>query len=333
MSSYRIHSAAPGPARKTACRLLAILVFLFTSSPGQAAVALYQAIVPLHGATEADRNAAFGDALKVAAVRATGRREAAVAPRIVKAAEDPSRFVQQYSTTSDRQLKVGFDGRAMEQLLEQSGLPLWPSERPTTTIYVFGTAAGAAGAPNRSDRGALESGAQLRGVPIAWSPEVIDAATARARAASQSATEAMLVGVANGAGFDWTFGHAGQVARTQGSPGDGIDLAADALAARYATAATRGTSVVAVRIGNVRDVRAYAGLTKYLQELSLVRSLTADEFAGDTVSVRVGLRGDLELLRRIVALDADKRLHAAGTATATQSVTLAGPLPDFVWQP
>ena len=91
----------------------------------------------MKGATEADRAAAFGDALKVAAVRASGRSAAASAARVVAAAADPMKYVQQYSTTADRMLKVGFDARAMEQLLLQAGLPLWPAERPVTTVYLF----------------------------------------------------------------------------------------------------------------------------------------------------------------------------------------------------
>jgi hypothetical protein len=61
--------------------------------------------------------------------------------------------VQQYATTTDRMLKVGFDGRAIERLLQQAGLPLWPAERPATTILLFlPTFAGAARAVTAADR-------------------------------------------------------------------------------------------------------------------------------------------------------------------------------------
>ena len=77
------------------------------------------------------------------------------------------------------------------------------------------------------------------------------------------------------------------------------------------------------------DVRAYAALTTYLQGLSLVRSLAVDEFAGDTVQLRVGLRGDLGLLRRIVALDAEHLAAADSPGTMTTGTTA----PDFIWRP
>ncbi len=53
-------------------------------------------------------------------------------------------------------------------------------------------------------------------------------------------TRAVLVGVASGAGYEWTFGHAGQVSRTEGPLAEGVNFAADTLASRYAPASTRG---------------------------------------------------------------------------------------------
>jgi uncharacterized protein len=312
--------------------LLATFAICLLHPPVHADIALYEAMVPLQGATEADRTAGFGAALRVAVVRASGRREAAAEPRVAAAAADPARYVQQYSTTADRMLKVGFDSRALEQLLQQANLPLWPAERPATTVYLFlpGIAGGAraVGAGERPpERVALERAAQGRGVPLAWPAEQIDAATARERSASTAASHAILVGMAGPGRFEWTFGHAGQTARGQGGLTDGVDLAADTLADRYAPTSTRGATSVKVRVGGIDNVRSYAALTGYLQELSLVRGLEVDELAGDTVQLRLELRGDVELLRRIVALDSThlQAVPSGGTAP--------GDAPDFIWQP
>jgi hypothetical protein len=292
-------------------------------------VALYQAAVPLRGSGEAERAAAFGEALKVAAVRASGRREAGQAPAIAAAAADAQRYVQQYSTTADRMLKVGFDGQAMEQLLLRAGLPLWPAERPSTLVLLF-TPAVAGGAravtaaerpPERTD---LERAAQLRGLPLAWPVETVDPSAARTRVAAAGSTAAVLVGGADGSG--WTFGHAGQTARAQGGPAAGADLAADTLAARYAPGSTRGVSTFSVRIGGLDAVGQYAALTRYLEGLSLVRSVSPGELAGGTVLFDLAVRGDLELLRRVFALDG--RLAAAPRTEAGSPDD-----PDFIWQP
>lgn len=329
MTSKRINVGFTAPARGYACGLLATLVLLgMPWQAGRADVALYQAIVPLKGTTEADRNAAFGEALKTAAVRASGRPEAASAPRVVSAAAEPNSYVQQYSTTTDRLLKVGFDARAMEQLLQQAGLPLWPAERPATTVLLFapsiaGGARAVLATEHPPERVALERAAQSRGVPLAWPAESVDTSAARARLSSPGP---VLAGIGSGGGYDWSFAHAGQSASARGGPAAGADLAADTLAARYAPASTRNLNTLAVRIGGLEDVRTYAALTAYLDGLSLVRTVTVRELAGDTVLFELAVRGDLELLRRIFALDS--RLVAA-----PRSEPAAATAPDFLWRP
>ena len=331
MIDHRTNVVTEGPTRNFARGLLCLLLSASPFAWGD--VALYQASVPLKSTAEADRAAAFGEALKIAAVRASGRRDAGEAAAIAAAAADPTRYVQQYSTTTDRMLKVGFDGRALEQLLQQAGLPLWPSERPTTTVLLFvpaiaGGARAVTAAERPPERLEVERAAQVRGVPVTWPADTVDAGTARARATSAGLAGAVLLGAARAGGYDWTFGHAGQSARGQGGPASGLDLAADTLAARYAPGSTRELSTLSVRIGGLEGVRAYAALTTYLDGLSLVRGVSLRELSGSTVLLDLSLRGDLELLRRIFALDG--RLTPA---PRTEPATNRQEAPDFVWQP
>jgi hypothetical protein len=329
MMAHRTHVATAGPARKFAC---GALIWLALTGPlAWADVVLYQATVPLAGTAEADRVAAFGEALKVAAVRASGRSDAGAAPAIAGAAAAPANYVQQYATTTDRMLKVGFDGRAMERLLQQAGLPLWPAERPSTTILLFlpavaGAARAVTAAERPPERTEIERAAASRGVPLAWPTETVDVAAARARAAAAGTKGAILVGAPAGTGYDWTFGHAGQSARGQGGVAAGLGLAADTLASRYAPGSTRSLQPVPVRVGGLDDVRNYAALTRYLESLSLVRAVSLRALSGSTAQFDLEVRGDLELLRRIVALDG--RL-----APAPRSESPAAEALDFVWQP
>jgi hypothetical protein len=279
---------------------LAAAVLAWTPVAG-ADVPLYEATVPLEGTTEADRAAGMVEALRAVAVKASGRREAAGDPVIATA--KPANYVQRYSTTSDRMLKVGFDGRATERLLQQAGLPLWPAERPVTVVD----------APVGDE---AEATARWRGLPISWS--AVDAA-------APAAARAVLKGVPSGAGFEWTFTHGGQTVQGGGSPADGINLAADALAARYAPPSTRSTSSVTLRVGGMDGLRSYSGLLAYLESLSLVRDVDVVALDRDVLSVRLDVRGDRDLLARIVALDG--RLQpVAGTGTEDAPV-------DFVYQP
>jgi uncharacterized protein len=323
MTSKRILTATGAARRRVWAALVASCLAL--GAPGVAAVAAggtYQATVPLAGATEADRAAAFADALKVAAVRASGRPEAASAPRVVAAAADPRSYIQQYSTTAERMLRVGFDARSFEQLLQQAGLPLWPAERPATTVLMIlpGTGRAITAGERPPERLELERAADARGVPLAWPGGVVDPAEARDRVAAGGTTLLALPGTSGG--WDWTFAHAGEVAGAQGSATAGAGLAADRLAARYATPATRSLNEVSIVVSGVQGVRDYAALVQYLEGLSLVRSVEVRELSGDTLRLQLGVRGDLDLLRRIFTLDGRMRSAASETAGA----------PDFDWQ-
>jgi hypothetical protein len=315
-----------------AARLALAALWLLPALAG-ADVALYQAAVPLHGLTEADRAVGFGDALRIAAVRASGRRDAATNPVVASAASDPSRYVQQYSTTSDQMLKVGFDGRGVEQLLQQAGLPLWPAERPVTLVQLFvpsvaGGARAVLASEHPTERDQIERAAQARGLPIAWPQQTVDLAQARARVSSPgAANQAVLLGVVAGGPGDWSFGHADLRNQGQGGPQAGVDLAADALASRYAPASTQGLNTVPVCVGGVSDVQSYAGLLEYLQTLSLVRAVAVEELSGSNACLKLSVRGDLDLLRRIAAFDARLQPGTKGSGTPGSEGT------DFTWQP
>jgi len=283
---------------------LALIAALLWSACALAQVRLYEVSVPLQGTTEADRAAAMAVALKAVAVRASGRREAADDPAISGAS--PAKYLQRYSATADGKLKVGFDAGAVEQLLQQAGLPLWPAERPLTLVSAPVT-----------DRAAVEAAAEWRGLPIAWSAGDASAASASARAT--------LTGVPSGTEFAWTFSHDGRTVEARGSAQAGIHLAADTLAARYAPASTRSSSSLSLRIGGMDDLADYAGLLEYLRSLSLVRDVEVESLDGAVVRLRMVVRGDRELLGRIAALDGRLQPVAAAGAAAQPDV-------DFVYQ-
>jgi uncharacterized protein len=322
-----------------ALRVLVCLMLLVQPWRAGAEVAVYQAVVPLAGNAAADRSAAFGDALRTAAVRASGQRDAGSNPVIAAAAADPSGYVQQYSTTTDRMLKVGFDAVAMDRLLQQARLPFWPLERPVTVVLlVVPSVAGGQRAvlaservPERAD---IERAALARGLPITWPQQAVGAEQVRAvLAGSQGSVapgvlggRAVLAGIGTGGPITWAFAEGGRSTRADGGLQDGVDLAADSLAERYAPPSSRGSSTVSVRVGGIEDVRAYAGLVDYLESLSLVRAVDVAGLADRVVSLDVTLRGDLESLRRVAALDS----HLTPVAAAESGGAAA---PDFDYVP
>jgi len=275
-------------------RLLAAALVLGAVLPGTGAhaaeVALYEVKVPLDGTSEAERAAALAEALRAVAVRVSGRREASQNATVTAA--DPARHVQRYASGSDRTLTVGFDGASVDRLLQQAGLTYWAAERPLTLVDVAA-----------ADRAAAIDAAQWRGLPIAW----------QAGAAAIGPAQAVLKGAPNGPQFDWSFSHAGETVQARGSLADGIHLAADTLAARYAPPSSRGNSILVLRVAGIDDVRLYAGVLAYVESLSVVRGVVVEALEGDVLRLRVGVRGDRDLFGRIAALEA-KLQPAAGSA-------------------
>jgi hypothetical protein len=293
--------------RAAALLAAALACVVATQASGAAAreLRLYEVKVPLAGTAEADRAAGFAEALRLLAVRVSGRREAAASPTI--AAADPAQYVQRYSTGVDRRLTVGFERRSVDRLLEQAGLPFWPAERPLTRIEAPG-----------ADPNEAQGAAERRGLPIEWGDS-----GASGRPAGPG--RALLVGTPSGTAYDWSFTHAGQSASIHGSLADGIDLAADTLAARYAPPSTRAESSFVLRVGGIADLGAYAGALDYLDTLSLVRGVAVEALEGDVLRLRVTARGDRELLARIAALDGRLGQPAADGA--------AGPAIDLQYAP
>jgi hypothetical protein len=273
-----------------------VLLALLTGALGvwprdAAAVAypVYEVSVPLDGTAAEDRAAAFSEALRTVAVRATGRVDAASSRAVASA--DPTRYVQRYSTTAEKTLRVGFDPDAVAGLLAAAGLPVWPQERPIIRVSAAGV-----------DRAEIERAAEWRGLPIEWGSPL---AVAGADAGSPGI--AWLAGAANGGQTRWTFTYEGQSVAAAGGAAQGIDLAADALAEMYAPASTRSVNVVQLDVHGLNGITDYAGLISYLQTLSPVHDLEVEALAGDSVRLRVSVRGDVRLLARLFALDSRLR--------------------------
>jgi hypothetical protein len=310
------------PVRKDvpAFAALALVVALAAPVAARADVSIYQSVVPM----TAGKDAAFAEALRTTAVRASGRGDAGANKVIAAAAENPGRYVQEYSTTPDRYLKVGFDAQAIDRLLQQAGLPVWPLERPVTQVLLVAPSAGGGSraivAGDRvPEKAEVEKAAEARGLPVGWPRGTVPAAGVRsaiagggAEASAGAGLRPVLAGVAQEGSFSWRFTEGGKSVTAVGSVADGVNLAADNLAARYAPPSTRTMSLVPVRVGGVADVRAYAGLIEYLKSLSLVRGIQVAEMSEGVVSLQLALRGDLELLKRIAALDERLRAGPAG---------------------
>ncbi len=108
---------------------------------------IYRAIGSVKSQADTERNAAasiyFGEVI----VRASGRREALMNPIIQAAIPKASSYLFSFSYTGNKteiiegkpQQRIGiqldYSAQAINQLLKQAQLPLWPTQRPTVLIW------------------------------------------------------------------------------------------------------------------------------------------------------------------------------------------------------
>ena len=278
---------------------------------------IYDATVPLEGWSEQDRQASFADALGIVAVRVSGQSGAA-GNDVVQSA-NAAKYVQRYSRTGDRLLRVGFDPASVNRLLRAAGLPIWPAERPRTLVLLSAPSAAIGEQAMRNGdastvREELEQAAELRGIPLVWPRSGVEVAAVRGRLLSgdrveldallaNSGAQGVLAGMGSDGRIDWIFADAGGTRRATGPAATGANLAADAYADVYAPRSTRVLSSISITVAGVEDLYGYAALMDYLESLSLVQSVQVQGMDRDVARLMVTLQGDADLLRRIARLD------------------------------
>lgn len=315
--------------KSTSVKVLAC-AWLLTCVAGLAGAAavqvpdLYITTVTVTDRGEGAQQSAFVQALGDVAVRVSGDRNAAA--RLGSAVGNARRYVQRFGYLAQDRLQVGFDPRAVDEMLANAGLPIWGRERPTTLVWLqaedgTGVKRTVDGTTPGPERDALVRAAELRGVPLTWPTQssvqanALESLLARQPAAAELDAErerlgvdALLIGYATrtAAGAEptvrWQFLFDGQSRDASGGLDAGINLAADSFAQMFA-AASGSMSDLVVEVVGVADLSAYAQTLNYLEGLTLVRSVGVTEVRGDTVQFRVVSRGDADTLRRALSLD------------------------------
>ncbi len=307
------------------------LAALAAGAPGLALTRtdIYQATVPIADRSEAAHTEAFQAAMRTVLTRVTGRRGAEGDPALAALVSNARRYVQQYRGAANGGLLVSFDGAAIERWLEQSGQPVWGSERPVTVVWL--TVPGGPGggtvvsAEDPSDlKSALDAEAGARGIPLRWPSTAelqrdhLDFAAVSAAAPATLADlgrrlggDGILIGRADGgtagAAVRWTFLYEERTADFAGTL-EGVDRAADAYAALFAASGT--VAPVEIEIGGIADLRDYAGVERYLGSLTVVSQVAVVELNGDSARFRLATRGGPAALER--ALSSSVRLQPVG---------------------
>lgn len=329
-------------------RFLLALFFILgalAATAGQE-VQVYRAEALVTSQAAAERNKAARTSLAEVIVRVSGNGAALEHPNVRQALTRAQTYVYEYSYAStDQQIEV--DGRlvpatrvifqfapqAIEQLLRDSGLSLWPANRPTLLVWAaFRDQEGVIHRiPEEDVRQALHQQADLRGVPLLmpahdfedhlalptddlWSgdTETIKIASERYR------PDAILIGRYTQSDQTWSanwelvHGSGHEIFSTQGAHApelfmQALNASADYFARLYSVApGTHESGAVVMRIDNVRDFANYKNVERYLQELAVVSHVELLVTESQRILVRLQLAGDLPLL--LTTLELGKKL-------------------------
>ena len=158
-SARRRPRLAPGIA---ALVLLAAVIGAASSLPVATAAQQVRAgevTVPL-----TDPTAAFPEAMRVALVRITGRRDADQDPALAPLVADARRFVQIFRPVAGGGgTQVTLDAGAIERAVAAAGRSIWPRERPVALVVIVQPPPGADAAAVRRS---IEDTATQRGLPV-----------------------------------------------------------------------------------------------------------------------------------------------------------------------
>lgn len=309
--------------------LLAAFAIVLIATPALAVTVpdLYEVTTPVGD----NRDSAFVDALKIVAVRVSGRRDAG--SRLSGGTANPRQYVQRFGTTADNQLQVGFDATAVDRLLNDVGLPVWGRERPATLVLLTveapdGSARWIDSRTATAERESVARVARQRGLPLIWPESDAGLAGGSApadllRVAASYNANAALYGRARADGSGgysvrWTLVSPDGASDVSGSLDEGVHLAADTFSKVYAATGSSLDSVV-VEVAGIANLNDYAGTLNYLEAMTLVRGVALENVSGDTMRFKLAVRGDVATLRRALALD-NRLVPNTGGAGAVEGV-------------
>jgi hypothetical protein len=227
---------------------------------------------------------------------------------------------------------VHFDPQLVNDLLRDTGAPLWTANRPPVLLWlVVEDAQGRHRVTPESNPALLDAVAEhleRRGVPsIVPLHDLQDTValsvhdlwqldeTAIARASGRYGVANVLVGRVTALPedrwmSDWLYlvdddsiaaSFYGEEMPTFGAPA--IDLVADHMAARYAVATEGGGASVLVRVDALSGYLDYRQVLQYFESIELIDAAWPAYVEGDSVVFRLSAQAEAEQLHRIIALN------------------------------
>lgn len=151
-------------------------------------VDIYRAQALVKSQAEAERNAAARATFGEVMVRVSGRRNALENPVIRAAMANAQNYLFGFSYKSSTEklvengrnftalaLQLDYEPLAIEQLLREAQLPLWPAQRPKLLVWlVFKDQSGLHLVPELADMAAINAHAAYRGLPLTFPKQDVE---------------------------------------------------------------------------------------------------------------------------------------------------------------
>ncbi|HEY4128829.1 MAG TPA: DUF2066 domain-containing protein [Gammaproteobacteria bacterium] len=324
---------------------------------------LYEARVPVTDQSSPQRNSALQQAFDAVLVRVTGDRAAGGA--LAASLGNPSQYMQQYryeqapvdpanpTAAPGLMLWVRFDAGVVDKGLRAAHAPVWGKERPRTLVWLALPDHILSATESSPLMQALFVAAEQRGIVLVFpAMDATDKAAVSAaditgfnaarltQASSRYHADEVLVGaVAPAEGqfaARWQWLLPDQPVNWQTPAGDqsvvsvdGLEVAADKFAARYAVAPdATDQDGVALQVDGIDSLDAYAKVLAYLGTLTPVRAVHVQRVAGGSVYYSVDVHGSLQNLESALTLGGLlSNAETAAPSAATQAAAGAIPAP------
>jgi hypothetical protein len=298
------------------------LLCLLLAAPAWALRPVQVYAVTVRGASAAS---VVTEGMRLALVRATGRRDAPANPQLAAIMQNAAQYLKGSRALSGGAVQVDFDGAALGQAILAAGASLWDSNRPFTLVAINPVPSGPAGDALRIQ---LEQTAEERGLPISMVPLAVSDASGVPltdadilQSAQALGGDAVLIGrtdAANPGQWQWHLVSGYTSDGWNGASDAGINGAADSLAAVSTQGASQPLVQVAVQVAGVATLADYARVEQLLRTLRGVQSSGLTQAQGTTAVFTVGVRGGGEALVQALAGSA----HLSTAATGETQVQL-----------
>jgi uncharacterized protein len=266
--------------------------------------------------------AAFQEAMRIALVRATGKRDADADPALGTMVSQARRYVQVFKPASGGGTQITFDGAAIERAIAAAGRTVWARERPVTLVILRD----AAGDSSDDTRKTVSEVALLRGLPIAMGsasaggiPTAGDVSREVALSAlARQGADAVLVGDGSAGTWRWTLHTPALSENWAGAIGDGVHGTVDALVRAADAIQALPELETVVEVAGVNSLKDYATVSTILTNIGGVRRAGVSETAQGLAVFRVAARGGLDTVLGALASDArfERAEPGAGGAAA-----------------